>query len=480
MPYKIGLDIGTNSVKAAIFEGSFGRYSFVRTEKELILSGDAPLIERQQNALMGLWRRIEAGEAVTALSAKDVSVRKLTTPFTDLKKIEQILPSLVEELVPFDIDDINVSNHLLNMTEEEATLLVLISPKIKVSEHIAMLSYLEISPKNVVVDADIMSYFATDGTQALINIGLNSTICALYKDGKTLTFRTLTQGMGAEEDGLPRSLLHRIRNTLIQFEDQFEEDIDEVLFFGEGASVEDAEEDLQEELGVSILTPLLPNGASPEYALAVALGAKAAGDTQGREFDLRMGDLAYKGNLQGAFRLVQAAAILSFLALIGCTGWYFTQSAAKDNAYLAKQEEFNAEIRKIIPDISDSTLKTPSTAISLIQGELAESNQKLEKLGSITSDVPPTLNILKEISEGVPPHKTARIDVKEMTISKTSINIKAETDGFQTATEIEKSLKQKPLFKQARKADEKSLRNGISFSIIIPLVIEEESEEEEG
>lgn len=479
MPYKIGLDIGTDSIKAAIFEGSFGRYSFVRTEKELIVSGDAPLIERQQNALQGLWRRIETGEAVTALSAKDVSVRKLDTPFTDLKKIDQVLPSLIEELVPFDIDDINVSSHLLNMTDEGASLLVLISPKEKVIEHIAMLSYLDISPKNVVVDADIMSYFSGEGTQAVVNISSDSTICALYKDGKTLSFRALTQGIETEEK-IPKSLLHRIRNTLIQFEDQFEEDIKEVLLFGEAAEREETETQLAEELGVPIQTPSLPNNVSSEFALAIALGAKAAGETHGREFDLRMGDLAYKGNLQGALHLMQVAAVLSLLALIGCTGWYLTQSAAKDKDYLVKQEEFNTEVRKILPEISDSTLRTPSTAISLLQGELTEANKKLEKLGSITSDTPPTLNILKEISEGVPPHKTARIDVKEMTISKTSIKIQAETDGFQTATEIEKSLKQKPMFKQAKKADEKSLRNGISFSIIIPLKMEEEAEEEEG
>ena len=68
--------------------------------------------------------------------------------------------------------------------------------------------------------------------------------------------------------------------------------------------------------------------------------------------------------------------------------------------------------------------------------------------------------------------------MNEMVISKTSINLKAETDGFQTATEIEQALKQHPRFKQAQKADEKSMRDGIRFSIIIPLEIEEDEEEE--
>ena len=479
MPYKIGLDIGTHSIKAAIFDGSFGRYSFLRTEKELVLSGEDSLEERQRQALTNLWLRIGDGDAVTALSAQDVSVRKLSTPFSDLKKISQILPSMVEELVPFEIDDINVFHHLLTMEEDGSTLLVLISPKKQIAEHIAMLSEAHISPKHVTVDGDMLNYYATEGVQALVSVGVDSTICALYKDGKTLSFRTLTQGLEGQEE-LPASLLGRIRNTLILFEDQFDVEVEEVLFFGEGALIEQADVQLAEDLGVYTKIPILPKNTSPEYALAIALGAKASGDTHGREFDLRMGTLAYKGNLQATLRLVQVAALLSLLALIGTTGWYFTQSVAKAKTYTERQEYFNDEVRKIIPDVGDSVLRTPSTAISLIQEQLALSNQKLDKLGSITSSVPPTLNILKEISEGVPPHKTARIDIKEMTISKTAINIKAETDGFQTATVIEQALQQKPMFKQAKKADEKSLRNGISFSIIIPLKIEENIDEEEG
>ena len=114
-----------------------------------------------------------------------------------------------------------------------------------------------------------------------------------------------------------------------------------------------------------------------------------------------------------------------------------------------------------------------------MQEEITIANDKLEKLGTITASEPPMLTLVKAISEGMPPHEKARIDVSEMIISKTSINLKAETDGFQTATEIEQALKKHPRFKQAQKADEKSMRDGIRFSIIIPLEIDG-TEGEEG
>ena len=162
------------------------------------------------------------------------------------------------------------------------------------------------------------------------------------------------------------------------------------------------------------------------------------------------------------------------------TGWYVVQYQEVAKSRTTLEEEIVSEVSKSFPDIPSNLLSSPSTVLSLMQEEVTSSQNKLTKLGSIISDEPPTLTLIKELSEGMPPHNKARIDVKELVISKASINIKAETDGFQTATAIETALKQKPIFKQAQKADEKSKRDGIQFSIIIPLVQPDEEIEEDG
>ena len=161
--------------------------------------------------------------------------------------------------------------------------------------------------------------------------------------------------------------------------------------------------------------------------------------------------------------VLQVVAVASLIGFIGFTGWFWTQKSAINNEVEQLNADIVTQVQTTMPDLPASILSSPSTVASLMQEEIATSTQKLDKLGSITADEPPVLTLVKNISESLPPHAQARIDVSEMVISKASINLKAETDGFQTATEIEQTLKQNPKFKQAQKADEKSMRDGIRF-----------------
>ena len=95
---------------------------------------------------------------------------------------------------------------------------------------------------------------------------------------------------------------------------------------------------------------------------------------------------------------------------------------------------------------------------------------RVDALGSILSDVPPTLELYRKIAQGVPAHKDARIDVSELTITRTSVSFKAETDGFEEATRVESALQSVEGFANAKKGDEKRDRQGnVDFSVTIPL-----------
>jgi len=90
-------------------------------------------------------------------------------------------------------------------------------------------------------------------------------------------------------------------------------------------------------------------------------------------------------------------------------------------------------------------------------------------LGSTVSGVPPTLELLRQISEHVPGPSNARIDVRELNIGEAAVTMKAETDSYEMAAQIEDSLRQEPRFKDAKKADEKKVGEALSFSLTIPL-----------
>ena len=503
----IGLDIGPTVIRACLFDGKFGRYTFVSAVEEFVpnnfptdstdneephsedpeteeidsaIMEQADLERRQASAIRSLLRGIKVDGLVSHIPTKSVSLRIEDSPFTDHNQIATTLPGTIETKVLFDIDDIQLQHRIIKPVENGTQLLVLLTPFDVVEGHLDRMEGLDCNPQHILVDGEAIGYYGTTGVQVILHFTDETIVCNITQDGDTLSFRTIPLHGYSHADGtLPSSVLESLRRVLIHFEDTLQVDVDEILLSGEHANSLELQTHLSEEMGVSCSQIALPNTIQPKFGLAYALGQKACGVTKGREFDLRHGSLAYTGNIQRIAMVLQVVAVASLIGFIGFTGWFWTQKSAINNEVEKLNADIVTQVQTTMPDLPASILSSPSTVASLMQEEIATSTQKLDKLGSITADEPPVLTLVKNISESLPPHAQARIDVSEMVISKASINLKAETDGFQTATEIEQTLKQNPKFKQAQKADEKSMRDGIRFSIIIPLEATE-SEEEEG
>ena len=183
----IGLDIGTNVIRACLFEGSFGRYTFARAFEEQIptstlnmggslenedeadeteeidprLMAEADLERRQSGAIHALLRQLPSSSVVTHQSATQVSIRTVSLPFTDSQNITAALPSIVEELVPFDIDDLQIQHQILNREDNASDVLVLITREDIIQSHLDKLEALSINPQHILIDGDILGYYAS-------------------------------------------------------------------------------------------------------------------------------------------------------------------------------------------------------------------------------------------------------------------------------------------------------------------------------
>ncbi len=105
---------------------------------------------------------------------------------------------------------------------------------------------------------------------------------------------------------------------------------------------------------------------------------------------------------------------------------------------------------------------------------------RIDALGSIVGEAPPVISVLHDLSSAMPKPTDARIDVRELTVTPNSLNLDAETDSYDAAATIEKSIAAHHRFQQAKKSDEKKVRDGIRFSIQVPLNTEIDSDSEEG
>ena len=68
--------------------------------------------------------------------------------------------------------------------------------------------------------------------------------------------------------------------------------------------------------------------------------------------------------------------------------------------------------------------------------------------------------------------------MRELTITQRSLNLDAETDTYDSASTIEASLQGHDRFKRAVKGDDKKVRDGIRFTISVPLGDDDTTSEE--
>ncbi len=268
-------------------------------------------------------------------------------------------------------------------------------------------------------------------------------------------------------------LLSDLRASLIAFEDGLGLEIDEVLVCGGASEQQGLVELLRETLGV-IVRPVLGEDEEQDPrktgALALALGRRAVQGARERELDLRQGEFAWKGDITAyaGYALYGALAVAALVLLgVGLWGW---QSLSISREKTRVEAQIGDTVLQTWPDAATpERLADPSTALAIAAEKAAAEQAQVEALSGVISDVPPTLNMIREISDGVPAPAEAKVDVTELTITDESVILKIDTDGFEAATEIENSLKMRPLFSSAQGGDSKKVGDIVRFTVTIPL-----------
>lgn len=190
----LGLDIGSHSIKAALFETAFR--SFVLTDlfqsPPLMLDETHPE-EHEMVIFESLQSLIEKNNLqscnfVTSLSGKLVSSRTLTLPLP-AKQIAKVLPFEIEGYTPFALDDLIIDHHVIDAKKNLTTVLAAAAQKTTIQEHLSILERLKIQPSFITFDSISLynlNQFVSNGnfnTYAIIDIGhQKSAICIICKD----------------------------------------------------------------------------------------------------------------------------------------------------------------------------------------------------------------------------------------------------------------------------------------------------------
>lgn len=244
----LGLDIGSQSIKATIVEAHLRRFEVQQcvvqrvptTEeaagwpvpasvtryrdrrKELAaLAGEAPaepVIEEEKTlsseeppaepipplvyALDRLLSRpgVEYDEVVCSISGNWVATRILQLPFSGRAKIAQVLPMTIEDEVPFDMDEMMLGSEILDSSKKGSTVLAAMAKRDDLARFLTTLEMGGIEPKALTMTGSALSVTARlalagqTGAFAVLDIGDHSTDVVILKDGRLVQVRSIPEG----------------------------------------------------------------------------------------------------------------------------------------------------------------------------------------------------------------------------------------------------------------------------------------------
>jgi len=163
----LGLDIGAGSVKAVALEASF-RTSVVRAWRSEPVApeteGGPALRERVKTALQALAadRWFAADVIVCSLPDAKVATHLVPLPFADARRVELVLPGQVEELVPFEPDEVIWDWHAALRTNARTEALVAVARRADVADLLSLLREVGVDPAVVTFSAaSLASLFAS-------------------------------------------------------------------------------------------------------------------------------------------------------------------------------------------------------------------------------------------------------------------------------------------------------------------------------
>ncbi|MFO0773587.1 MAG: pilus assembly protein PilM [Nitrospiraceae bacterium] len=483
----VGLDIGTTAFKAVRLRRSLtGQEEVDYFYRALPFLREEPIdhstLARHLRSFLE-QHRLHRSSIVTAVPARELSLRRVALPFHDQAKMAQVLPYEIESLIPMDLEDVAVEGVNVSAPDRVRTanqahdVLVAAAPKKMVGSHLAFLADARVHPVAVNVDAlalfSIAQYLRHEGTGgpenvAILDIGATNTTLCLIHQGRPWVLRTLSWGGTA----LTRALAHRyswsveeaerrkrvasvqlgeewiepllreVRLALHSYEASTETPLEHCWITGGGSKLRQFPEYLAHRLGLTLVGPREGFGANSPQAFAVAYGLALHPKLTGRRWlgPARPAALGYdlKHQLQASQQAgtqpsrrqwAMAAVAAGVLLSVGVAD-VWTRATLKESRVKQDKAALNTFAQRIV-----GGTVPPGEEVEYVRAQIQSIGKRLDVLEDQRTAVLPTLSLLVK---QLPPNVT--IKVRNLLMEGTAVQIEAETDSFESVERIKRAL----------------------------------------
>lgn len=479
----VGLDWAQDSLRVATLQSGFRGFA-IQDVRSVPLPPQGTPAERLTAAVaaLGLEPPLGGDDTIAvALGGGLVATHHVTLPFTDPRRIEQVLPAEVEGAIPFDLEEVIWDYAVLGEVNGKTDVLVGIVPKTALREHLAALEAAGIDPRVVTLAPLALAGLgeksllfppaegeaaAQQAGAALLEAGPDRANLALLDGTRPVLARALStssaqawQSAQTDEAALARLLSLLARDLKISLRAR-KAAPQKLLLAGPLASLPGAAERLAAELQLPAEPVSLPRGG-PQDALALGLALRAQ-HPRGR-VNFRKGEFAFTKDLSQVrgqmARLAVAAAVLLVLGL----GLGLSRVASLHRQARAYDEAVCAATKKI--------LGTCTTDYRQALAQLSGGKSRAAGIPRVSG-----ADVLAELVAHMPEGAMPLLDDVEVTT--TAVRVKGTADSFGKVDDITSALKKDKCFGEIKQPRVEKSRDGgkVTFALDFPYTCSGESQ----
>lgn len=462
-----------HTVRAAVAERTWNTFHIEGVFEEELQSGEADL----EPALKRILERTGVPDVVTtSIGSEFVIKRLLSLPFSDLRKLQQVVPFALEEHLPFPVDDAVVAFTKVGADDDSTLVVAALARKINLKAHLELLARVGIDPRTVTLSelaiARLLARSVTASTNAhlLMDIEPTSTSMVLLdSDGTPRAIRTVNAGIAADDEGPiaeahANSILSIARQTLLAHSS--DADGVDVILAGPVAGVPLLREELAEALSLAVRDAaefdysFLLNGLRPDmsrYAACIAMLLSELPNKPVELLNFRQGEFAFKGRIRGDLTAFYTTGIIAAVALV-MGALHFSLGVGTQ---LHRLHALNRQIATMtIPALGPNP---PDDAVAALRSGIIKMSKRLALIGGNSGKDSP-LEALLAASRDIP--KRFPVEMQDIAVDETGLRLSGEADSFNTVDQMKKALQKDDYFGNIEVSHAKAATDGkVEFQV---------------
>lgn len=514
----LGLDLGSYSVKAVLFESSLRGYQTRGFAEVRRAEGDR--MQTLRAALSDLFQSnpLFAEQVVIALPGPSLATHVIQMPFVDAKRLEAALPFELESQLPFDLTEAVFDYQVASQREKKSELMVGVVRKDELRALLTVLKDINIDPRIVTHPAVAYQSFLLSSPQlfdgagdassiAVVDIGHERTSIAIGRPstgvdcartfsggGKDLTRALASEfqvdataaGEWKETQGamgsVPQSedakraaaallrglqpLLRELRPTIKAFTARTRRTVSQVYLCGGSAQLPGMEEEMSNGLGLPArVLPLpaeagdiIPNAKHSEAAQAFALAMRGhASSSRAQRLNFRRGEFAFKGDFDYVREKLGLLASLAATLLI-----LLVASGIVRNSVLSRREQqVDAVLCSLTQRVLGQCEKNYDRALNLLRGKESPA-ALIPKISAVS--------MLGELTQRIPAEVPVTFD--QIFIEPERISVRGETDSSKSIDQITGGLKTYRCFREVKEGKVQKSKDGQHVNFTLDVQVE--------